>query len=153
VSDSYDYEQEDKAAAAEFLEAPTTADFERLLALRHDRDNMKELADAAEKEYRAHEAIVWEKMENNGDESLKKTLPSGETLRVVKRGTIYSRVVDLDTLLDSLEQSGRVEEMTKPAVEKKRLNELVRECLETGSPIPAGADFYERRFLQLTENA
>lgn len=137
----------------EFEEPVKSSDVAQLINLRHERDRKKEDFDRAEREYRAAEALLWEKMDANNDTSIKKSLPGLGTPRITKRSTIYARVADLDTLLDSLEQEGRVDELTKPAIEKKRLNELVRECLEAGIPIPEGADFYEKRYIQITENA
>lgn len=129
----------------------TKSDVRRLKVLREQRDKAKAAADAAESEYREWEAICWEKMENAGDTSTTKVLPDGTKLQIVRRGTIYSRVLDNDVLLDSLEQEGRVDELTKPGFQKQRLNEYVRTCLESGQPLPDGLDFYERRYLTITE--
>ena len=131
----------------------TTSDVLNLVSKRHIRDRAKAEYEAVERDYRAAEGLVWDKMDANGDASIKKDLPDYGIVRIVRRNTIYSRVADLDVLLDSLEQEGRLDELTKPGIEKKRLNELVRECLETGTPIPEGADFYEKRYIQITENA
>ncbi len=136
-------------------EGVTRADARQLVALRHERDQVKALADEAEKAYRAEEERLWEKMENAGDTSVTKEVSiDGETtkVRLVRRGTVYSKVLDTDTLLESLEQEGRSDEMTKPGFEKKRLNEYARECLEQGRPLPEGLDFYERRYIAITES-
>lgn len=114
------------------------------------RDRAKAEFEAAERDYREIEAFVWEKMDENGDQILDRELPGEGRVHIDRRSTIYSRVLDTDILLDSLENEGRVEEMTKPGFEKKRLNEFVRECLETGRPLPDGVDFYEKRYLRFS---
>lgn len=133
-------------------EGVSRADVRRLVELRTQRDRAKADADHAEAEYRAQEAVLWEKMENAGDTSVTKELDDhGARVQLVRRGTVYSKILDQDSLLDSLEQEGRTDEMTKPGFEKKRLNEFVRECLEQGRPLPEGLDFYERRYITITE--
>jgi hypothetical protein len=152
MSDDRQTEIYDPTGEAYPAEEPLTkGDVRQLKVLRESRDKAKAAADAAEAEYREWEAICWEKMENAGDTSTTKVLPDGTKLQIVRRGTIYSRVLDNDVLLDSLEQEGRVEELTKPGFQKQRLNEYVRTCLESGVPLPDGLDFYERRYLTLTE--
>ena len=118
---------------------------------REERDRLKAESDRAEEAYREIEALIWDKMDENEDNVLDRNLADGRRVHIDKRSTIYSRILDSDTLLDSLENEGRVEEMTKPGFEKRRLNEYVRECLETGRPLPEGLDFYEKRYLRYSQ--
>lgn len=129
----------------------TTSDLKTLVTLREHRDRLKADADAAEREYREQEAYVWEKMDNNGDQSIKKDLGNQGVVSIQRRNTVYARVIDSEVLTDELDNIGRAEEMTKAAFEKKRLNEYVRECLEQGTPLPEGLDFYEKRYVAIKQ--
>lgn len=72
------------------------------------------------------------------------------TVQIGRRETIRSRVFDMDKALAWLEENSRREEMTKDEVRKAPMNELVRECLETGQPLPDGVDFTTTKFIQVT---
>lgn len=153
MSDSYDWEKEDKSVM-EDLESPVTvADLKTLVTLRRQRDRAKADADSAEAEYRETEAYIWEKMDNNGDQSIKKDLGDLGIVSIQRRGTVYARVIDSDVLTSELDNLGRAEEMTKAAFEKRRLNEYVRECLEQGIPLPEGLDFYEKRYVAIKQES
>jgi hypothetical protein len=72
------------------------------------------------------------------------------TVQVGRRQTIRSRVFDMEKALAWLSAHGRREEMTRDEVRKAPMNELVRECLETGQPLPEGVDYTTTPFVQVT---
>lgn len=67
-----------------------------------------------------------------------------------RRKTIYSRVINIDAAVEALKAEGRSEEMIKTDLRKAPLNELVRDRLENGEPLPDGVDFSETRYIQVT---
>lgn len=67
-----------------------------------------------------------------------------------RRSTIYSRVIDAETAIEALKAAGRGEEMIKNDLRKAPLNEMVRDLLENGQPLPAGIDYSETKYVQVT---
>ena len=124
----------------------------RFLELRDARDTTKVAAEQAEEDYRHAEAELWD----NLDESAVKggiKVDLGEPWGVVRfspRETFYGRVLDSDAALDYFEQTAQVDEFTKPKIVAARVNELVRERIESGQPMPDGIDWYARRFVAIT---
>ena len=106
---------------------------------------LKAESDAATSEYKAVEQEVLDKLDELGVKTLTVELPSIGSVRFTRRKpTVYGRITDIDAAQEAFENSGRVDELFAPKVSASRLNEYVRECLEQGTPLPAGVDFYER---------
>ncbi|CAB4183428.1 hypothetical protein UFOVP1328_17 [uncultured Caudovirales phage] len=106
---------------------------------------LKQESDAASEEYREAEQHVLDRMEELGLKTFTVDLPGIGEVRFTKRKpTVYGRIVDADAAYVALDKQGRAEEMFAPKVQASRLNELVREFLEQGIPLPDGVDFYER---------
>jgi hypothetical protein len=102
-------------------------------------------SDRATEEYREVEAEVLDVLEGLGIKNFTVNLPGIGEVRFTKRKpTVYGRIVDPDAAYMALEAQGRAEELFAPKVQASRLNELVRESLEQGMPLPDGVDFYER---------
>src|SRR5687768_2099250 len=121
--------------------------FRRLAELREDRDIAKKTAETAEAEYREYEAELFVAIE---DSSLRGTVEFdfGGDLGVIRfqpRSTIYGRVIDKNAALDAFENEALVDEMVAPKFEARRLNEYVRDRLETGQELPDGVGYYERK--------
>lgn len=127
--------------------------FRRLVELREKRDEDKATAEASEGEYREYEAELWDEV---ADGPIKGTLKLdlGEPYGIVRftpRETYYGRVTDLDKALDYFETRAMTDEMTKPKIEKRKLNEMVRELLESQEgKLPDGIDFYANRGFTIT---
>jgi hypothetical protein len=64
--------------------------------------------------------------------------------------TIYSRVIDKDVALESIQKAGRLEEMFDSAIRKAPANQWIKECLERGEELPDGFDYSESQNLTLT---
>lgn len=95
--------------------------------------------------------MVYDVMKDQGTETTTLNLGEGYgRVQLGRRETVRSRVIDLDAALDSFESEARVDEITKTEVRKAQLNELVRERLETGQPLPEGVDFTRTPFIQVT---
>lgn len=127
--------------------------FRRLAEVRQQRDIDKATAERSEREYREYEANLFEQIE---DSSLRGTVEFdfGGDLGIIRfqpRRTIYGRIVDKNAALDAFEQEALLDEMSSPKVEARRLNEYVRDRLENGQSLPAGVDYYEKRFFTISK--
>lgn len=126
--------------------------FRRLAELRETRDFDKKTAEVSEEAYREYEAALLATIEES---SLKGSVEfdfGGDlgTIRFTPRSTIYGRIVDKNAALEAFEAEAIGEEMTSPKIEARRLNEYVRERLESGEELPDGVGFYEKRFLTIS---
>lgn len=64
--------------------------------------------------------------------------------------TIYSRVIDKDVALASIDAAGRTEEMFDFEIRKAPANQWIRECLERGEDLPDGFDYSASERITLT---
>lgn len=65
--------------------------------------------------------------------------------------TIYGRVLDKDLAVHSLRMTGHDDILVREqSVAEGRLNEHVRDLLETGQPIPDGIDFNDRKRVKVS---
>jgi hypothetical protein len=124
-------------------------DFNLLLARFYEKKQrhhyLKTESDRATEEYREMEQEVLDALEGLGIKNFTVNLPGIGEIRFTKRKpTVYGRVVDPEVAYEALTAMGRGEELFAPKVQASRLNELVRESLEQGMPLPEGVDFYER---------
>jgi hypothetical protein len=121
----------------------------KLVTLRGDADRAEAIADEAKSAHDAQQQLVWSLLEDMGVSSVKIEV-DGRQLGIQKRETIRSRVIDRDVLIDALEQAGRTDEMVFTDVRKRQLNELIRECIEQGIELPAGADFSSTKYITIS---
>jgi hypothetical protein len=126
--------------------------FRRLAELREQRDIDKKAAENSESEYRAYEAELFETIEESALRGTVEFDFGGDLglIRFQPRRTIYGRVIDKAAALEALEAEALVEEMTAPKIEARRLNELVRDRMESNQELPEGIDYYERRFFTIS---
>lgn len=127
--------------------------FRRLVELRETRDADKTAAERSEEEYRAYESELFAELEESPIKGSRR-IDLGEPYGLVvftPRETKFGRVVDLDKALEHFEQRAMVEEMTKPKIEKRKLNEMVRDLLEQGKPMPEGIDWYANRGITISK--
>lgn len=64
--------------------------------------------------------------------------------------TIYSRVIDKDVALASIDAAGRTEEMFDFEIRKAPANQWIKECLERGEDLPDGFDYSASERITLT---
>lgn len=126
---------------------------EKLRALvdaKRRKDRTKAAADEAAAIHKQLQEEVWSAMETNGDKTLMKDLgPGYGNVQFGCRQTIYSRILDIDVAAKSLSDLG-MEHMLKADVQKRMLNELVREYIEQGRPLPDGVDFYSADYVAIS---
>lgn len=126
--------------------------FRTLIALRDKRDQAKIAAKNAEQEYRDYEAALWEEMDETGVEGALKVPLGSEfgTVTFTAAETMYGRVLDEHKLVDWLHANDLIESHTDAKLSKARLNEIIRERLEAGEPLPEGADFTPTRYIKIS---
>jgi hypothetical protein len=127
--------------------------FRRLVELREKRDQTKTAADNAEKQYRVYETELFDELEEGPGEGTRRFdlgAPHG-VVAFTPRETRFGRLLDADKAIEYFEETDLVEEMTKPGIEKRKLNEWVRELLEQGKPMPPGVDFYVNRGITISK--
>jgi hypothetical protein len=127
--------------------------FRRLVELRERRDITKGAADSAEEEYREYEAELFDEMANSPVKGTRR-IDLGEPHGLVvftPRETKFGRILNLDDALDYFEQRQMSDEMTKPGIAKRKLNEMVRELLEQGKSLPPGIDWYANRGITISK--
>lgn len=125
----------------------------RLMELREERDNDAAKAEASEKEYREHEADVWMALDESPLTGAIK-IDLGEPYGVVTfqyRETYYGRIIDKEAALEHFEQRAMIDDVMEPKLSKKRINEIVNDCLDEGKQPPPGLDFYARRYVSISQ--
>lgn len=129
-----------------------TAKLRRLMELREARDTSKVAAETAETEYREAESELWDELEESpitGAIKIDLGSPYGK-VTFSPRETFYGRVLDTEAALDYFEQSAQIDEFTAPKIVPSRVNELVRQRIENGEPMPEGIDWYPRRYIAIS---
>lgn len=129
------------------------ARFRQLLELRVQSDIDKVTADKSSKEYREYEAELWEEVKEAGIQG-SLTFDFGADLGkcrfTARQPTIYGRVLDKDTAIAALRAEGLDDVIYESAVREGRLNELVRDRMESGDSLPDGVDYYDRKGITIT---
>lgn len=129
--------------------------FRRLVELREKRDEDKKSAEASESEYRAYEAELFEELADGPMQGTLRFDLGGEhgVVTFTPRETKFGRIVDVDAAVEFFEKRELAQEMTKPTIEKRKLNEMVRELLEQGKPMPDGIDWYAKRGITISRKS
>lgn len=124
----------------------------RLMELRAARDELVIAQKESERAYRDAETEVYEELSDAAVVGTVK-VNLGEPWGVVSflpRETYFGKIIDPQKALEHYNDRAMLEEMTEPKFAMKRINEEVRECLEQGSTIPDGLDYYARRGVTIT---
>lgn len=128
------------------------AKFQRLVELREERDMTKTAAKNAEKAYREYEAELFAETEEAGMEG-RFGWDFGSDLGTAKfnrRRTFYGRVLDKESALKALREAGILDTIIEDHIREGRLNELVRDRLESGQDMPEGIDWYAREGITIS---
>lgn len=124
--------------------------FRRLVELRETRDQTKTAADTAEEEYRHYEGELFDEIQDGPMSGTRRINIGGEVIAFTPRETKFGRIIDADAAVEFFDRSGMAEEMTRPKIEKRKLNELVRDYLDAGKSLPDGIDFYINRGITIS---
>lgn len=127
------------------------AEGRKLLKLRRDEEEKRKAHKQAADKLAQQQRRVHEHLENEGFKTTTIDLgkPYGE-VQLGAREKVFARVFDKDALREWAEENGRAQEAVKFDFNKAPLNELVRESLETGQPLPQGLDFSRTPYVQVT---
>lgn len=127
------------------------AEARKLIDLRQDYEGKRKLADKAEEKKKAQERVVYDLMSSEKQKTSTLELgPGYGDWSVGRRETIRGRIIDTDAALEAFDNEARSDEMAKVDIRKKPLNDLVRERLQTGQPLPPGVDFVRTPYIQLS---
>lgn len=127
------------------------AKFQRLLELREARDVDKSKSKKSEAAYREYESELWEELSESGiSGSLKFDFGDMGNAAFVSRSTIYGSVVDKKAAIASLKKLGLGDAINDEAIREGRLNEIVRDYMETGQELPDGVSFYPRKGISIS---
>jgi hypothetical protein len=134
------------------LDHKDIAQLRRLMELRETRDEAKKALELAEKEYREAEADLYEQLADGPVTRLPNVDlgPPWGKVSFQARETYYGRVIDEDAALEYFEQRAMADEVSRPKFTMKRINEVVRDCIEQGVTPPPGLDFYANRGITIT---
>lgn len=126
--------------------------FQRLLELRERRDIEKKASKKSEKEYREYEAALWEELFEMGVRGTIKFDFGGDLgeASFVSRATTYGKIIDAEVAMAALKAAGHGDVIYSEAVREGRLNELVRDLLESKQELPEGVDMYQRKGISIS---
>lgn len=134
-------------ATAEFK-----AKFQRLVELRETRDIDKAAAKRSEAAYRESEAELFAELQDAG---IRGRLefdfgPELGTVKFQRRSTPYGRIIDKAAAVEAFKKLGKHEIIYEESIREGRLNEFVRDTLETHGELPTGVDFYHREGISIS---
>lgn len=126
------------------------AELRRLVTSQRRRNALKREYEQSDQEHKELQARLWSEMEDDGEKTIKIDLGEGfGEITFVRKRTVYSRIIDAEQAAKTFEDLGEADIYVKRGFDKKRLNELVRTCLEHGTPIPDGIDFYSTDYISI----
>lgn len=120
--------------------ANLTEELKELRQLRERKEDAKAEADIAKAEYDAKQAEVLERMKEEGVESMKT-----DGVLFSPGGTPYGQVQDSEAFIEWAQEQD--ENLLEQKPRKELINQLVREHLDNGAPLPPGLGFYVREFV------
>jgi hypothetical protein len=66
------------------------------------------------------------------------------------KATEYGTITDLEAFVEWAKEQDLEAEFLKVEEQAARVNELVRNALDTGTPLPPGVGFYTRQYISVT---
>jgi hypothetical protein len=130
----------------------TIAKFRRLMELREAEDVAKAEYTAAKREAEELEDEIWDEMAESGLAGALK-LDLGEPWGVItfqNKETFYARINDAEAARAYFAEHFEEEPVTEQKFVMARLNEVVREAIDTRSDLPPGVDWRPKRFVSVT---
>lgn len=130
------------------------ARFQRLLELREQRDIDKAASKRSENAYREYESELYEEIKDSGITG-RISFDFGGDLGTAKfqlRATRFGKIENKKDAIAALKAEGLDELIFEEAVRERRLNELVRDRLDSKSDLPEGVGFYERKGISISRS-
>lgn len=111
-----------------------------LRELKLARDEAKAEAESLDRQFKAEQAKLLERMEEEKCEGVKV-----EGINFVPTKTIYGQVQDRSEFVKWAEENEP--ELLEPKERKELINELVRQKLDDGEPLPPGLNFRTQEYI------
>lgn len=124
----------------------------RLVDLKDRMNAAKITAENAERAYREAEKAFWQDLADEMGNVKKFAADLGPgygTIEFQRRETITSRILDEEAAAEALEELGHGDILGRK-IPKIVLNELVRDWIKSGEPLPPGVDFHARRYIAVS---
>lgn len=115
-------------------------DARNLRALRNELDQAELIAKGAKLEYEIAQRKFFERLEAEGCGSVKV-----DGVNFVPQTTVYGQVQDREAFIEWAQATD--ESLLEPRERKALVNELVREAIEQGDPLPPGLGFYTKDYI------
>lgn len=117
-----------------------TEDARMLRQLRAELDEAELIARDAKIEYEDAQRKFFDRLETEGVGAVKV-----DGVNFVPQTTIYGQVQDREAFIEWAETTD--ESLLEPRERKALVNELVREAIEQGDPLPPGLGFYTKDYV------
>lgn len=126
--------------------------FLRLVQLREERDIDKAKAKRSEAAYREYEAELFEELRDSGFKGAIGFDFGGDigTVKFQLRSTTYGKIIDKAAAIAALKKEGLDDLIYQEAVRERRLNELVRDRMESSGDLPDGIGSYDRQGISIS---
>lgn len=134
-------------SAVEFKEK-----FRHLLELRVKKDETDAAAKRAKKNYTEYLHELYDELEEAGIRG-RHEFDFGEelgTAKFTRTSTTFGTVVNKDAALAALDAEGLADVIHERSVRQGRLNELVRDRIESGSELPEGVASYDKHNISVS---
>lgn len=124
----------------------------RLVELRAEKDETDKAAKRAKKAHSEYEQEFYDLLERSPLKGSIKIDLGGEhgVVQIVPRETYYGRVINKDKALEYFNNRALTEEFSEVKIAAGKVNELVRDLVEQGKPLPDGIDYYAKRFFTVS---
>ena len=120
---------------------PIQQQAERVRRLKLDAAAAAEHAKALDRVFREEQQKLWDRMEAERTDSLRV-----DGVLYTRSGTEYGVVQDQAAFERWAHETGR-EDLFEAKPRKGLINEIVRECLNDGTPLPPGLGFYVKQYV------
>lgn len=127
-----------------------------LVDAKNDFERKALTAKTAEDRYRALERELWIDLQEEFGKVTTVTLDLGEgygSIQLQRRETITASILNRAEAAEALLEEGLEEavETDAPGLRKRVVNQIVRNRLKAGQPLPKGLDFHPRRYIAVTK--
>lgn len=129
--------------------APDSPIQQRLAHLRRLKTIYRDLQDRADKakaDHDRYQAALFDEMRQDRIDGLKH-----DGAHFIPKETIYATTQDQDAFEAWCKEQGLEDEFLRASVEKGRLNELIRERLNSAEELPPGVSWYSKQYIAITQ--
>lgn len=128
------------------MDDPFKDELEQLARLKARKAQTAADAKIAAADLERYEQELWERMEGVNADSR----AYGDIGSFVRKSTVYGQITDRDAFVEWAKEQG-LDDVVQVVEQKGRLNEIVRDRLDTQQELPPGVSFYEKRYISHTK--